>query len=365
MRQNIATLGSLSVQITATLTRDPHIYGRIFETPMWHSLYNNSFASKPTYTNLYIFILRIANNKAFSLSPYHPFLSLPLHLSLPPSPWALFLLFLHFIVLFFSLYRSNSVFSISPMASSVARMPGDDWPGLFAGSHAKHLKKIHLPKISIQPANQSQYFHSPKSKSKSNSHFSPREPDHDSEFVSTPSKRHHHSQKILDRWAAHQAREIVTTIERQAHEAELSALSSTIPPVSDRARCFIYRREPSPTPSDVSTCSAPAVSYGDVPQTVRASSLIQMWRDLEASTPRGIPCGKHENGVWGDESEMTTLKSPMVRPAVRGRGEIEELVARMEAERRREVHLIAEHHVVSQYPNRGRLQVKSEFDFGC
>jgi hypothetical protein len=155
---------------------------------------------------------------------------------------------------------------------------------------------------------------------------------------------------------------MVTTIERQAHEAELSALSSTTPPVSDRARRFIHRREPSPTPSDISTCSAPAVAYGDVPQTVRASSLIQMWRDLEASTPRGVPCGKQENGVWGDESEMMTVKSPMVRPAVRGRGEIEELVARMEAERTREVHLIAERRVVSQFPNRGRLQVKFEFD---
>lgn len=151
---------------------------------------------------------------------------------------------------------------------------------------------------------------------------------------------------------------MVTTIERQAHEAELSALSSTTQPVSARARRFLYRREPSPTPSDISTCSAPAVACGEVPQTVRASSLIQMWRDLEASTPRGIAGGKQEIGAWGDESEVVTAKGMMVRPAVRGRGEIEELVARMEAERRREVDLIAERRIVSQFPNRGRLQVK-------
>lgn len=244
------------------------------------------------------------------------------------------------------------------MASSVARMPGDDWPGFFAGSHAKHLKKIHLPKISIQPTTQTQFFHSSKPNSNSNSNSSPTERDHDVEFVSTPSKRHHHSQKILDRWAARQAREMITTIERQAHEAELSALSNTTQPVSARARHFLHRREPSPTPSDMSTCSAPAVACGDVPQTVRASSLIQMWRDLEASTPRGMASGKQENGAWGDESDVIMAKGPMVRSAVRGRGEIEELVARMEAERRREVDSIAERRVVSQFPNRGRLQVK-------
>ncbi|KAJ3705399.1 hypothetical protein LUZ61_009104 [Rhynchospora tenuis] len=240
------------------------------------------------------------------------------------------------------------------MASSVARMPGDDWPGLFPGSHAKHLKKIHLPKISIQPSssNQAQFFHP--SKPNSNSNLS--EPDLDSEFVSTPSKRHQHSQKILDRWAARQAREMVTTIERQAHEAELSALSSTTQPVSDRARQFLYRREPSPTPSDISTCSAPAVACGEVPQTVRASSLIQMWRDLEASTPRCGSGGKQDNAAWGDENEALMARGLMVRPAVRGRGEIEELVARMEAERRREVAFIASRRAVSQFPYRGRLQ---------
>ncbi|KAJ4760656.1 RING/U-box superfamily protein [Rhynchospora pubera] len=243
------------------------------------------------------------------------------------------------------------------MASSVARMPGDDWPGLFPGSHAKHLQKIHLPKISIQSSNQTQFFHPTKPNSNSNSNSNLSEPDLDSEFVSTPSKRHQqHSQKILDRWAVRQAREMVTTIERQAHEAELSALSNTTQPVSDRARQFLYRRQPSPTPSDMSTCSAPAVAYGEVPQTVRASSLIQMWRDLEASTPRCGPGGKQDNVAWGDENEALIARGFMLRPAVRGRGEIEELVARMEAERRREVAFIASRRAVSQFPYRGRLQ---------
>ncbi|XP_058072333.1 uncharacterized protein LOC131221181 [Magnolia sinica] len=75
--------------------------------------------------------------------------------------------------------------------------------------------------------------------------------------------------RILDRWAARQAREMITTIERQGHEAEILALFSTHP-VSTRAPSFL--RETSPMSSDSSV---------EVPN-LRASSLVQMWRELES-----------------------------------------------------------------------------------
>ncbi|KAF8412625.1 hypothetical protein HHK36_000594 [Tetracentron sinense] len=74
--------------------------------------------------------------------------------------------------------------------------------------------------------------------------------------------------RILDRWAARQAREMITTIERQTHEAELLALSNS-QPVSARASTFL--RESSPAPSDGSV---------DIPN-LGASSLVQMWREFE------------------------------------------------------------------------------------
>lgn len=75
--------------------------------------------------------------------------------------------------------------------------------------------------------------------------------------------------RILDLWAARQAREMITTIERQACEAELQALSSAHP-VSTLASSFM--RESSPARSE---CSI------ELPN-LRASSLVQMWRELEA-----------------------------------------------------------------------------------
>ncbi|KAF6136640.1 hypothetical protein GIB67_016096 [Kingdonia uniflora] len=83
--------------------------------------------------------------------------------------------------------------------------------------------------------------------------------------------------RILDRWAARQAREMIITIERQTHEAELLALSNSNN-VSTRASTFL--RESSPTQSDSSSV--------DVPD-LRASSIVQRWREFEAEavSPRG------------------------------------------------------------------------------
>ncbi|XP_058086937.1 uncharacterized protein LOC131233783 [Magnolia sinica] len=78
--------------------------------------------------------------------------------------------------------------------------------------------------------------------------------------------------RLMDRWAARQAREMVTTIERQTREAELVALSNA-QPVSAIAPSFM--REPSPARSETSI---------DVPN-LHASSLVQMWREFEAAAP--------------------------------------------------------------------------------
>ncbi|KAL5978718.1 hypothetical protein ACLOJK_029835 [Asimina triloba] len=79
--------------------------------------------------------------------------------------------------------------------------------------------------------------------------------------------------RILDRWAAKQARVMITTIEQQAREAELSALSM---PNSVTATEASYRREASPTSSDSSV---------DLPN-LRASSLVQLWREFESEGRR-------------------------------------------------------------------------------
>ncbi|OVA15209.1 hypothetical protein BVC80_3g14 [Macleaya cordata] len=88
--------------------------------------------------------------------------------------------------------------------------------------------------------------------------------------------------RILDRWAARQAEEMINTMERQPNEAELLALSST-QPVSARASTFL--RENSPAASDSSSVDLP---------NLRASSLVQMWREIEAesTTPRGNQSGR-------------------------------------------------------------------------
>ncbi|KAG0477354.1 hypothetical protein HPP92_014195 [Vanilla planifolia] len=150
------------------------------------------------------------------------------------------------------------------MASSVARMPSDDWrhhhpsriPGATVlGAHAKSLPKV-LTRIptSIDPGIVTATVGEPCS-------------------PMTAARRR--QSQILDRWAARQARQMITTIDRQAHEAELSALSTITQPVSARAASF----------SDCSSATSAAnAAAPDIPPNVRASSLIQMWRELEAES---------------------------------------------------------------------------------
>lgn len=101
----------------------------------------------------------------------------------------------------------------------------------------------------------------------------------------------------------------------------------------------------------------------DVRPNVRASSLIQMWRELEAEagvvgTPRG---GVGEGGGGGGEKRLgrelwnCVEKGSVVR--VRCRREMEDLVERMREERVREIEMLQEMKRVAKFSHRGRIQV--------
>lgn len=76
--------------------------------------------------------------------------------------------------------------------------------------------------------------------------------------------------RILSIWAAHHAQEMITTMERQAREAELLALAG-LHTVSTLDASFLRESPPR---------SEPSLSAGERPHR-RASSIVQMWRELE------------------------------------------------------------------------------------
>ncbi|XP_071732943.1 uncharacterized protein [Rutidosis leptorrhynchoides] len=80
--------------------------------------------------------------------------------------------------------------------------------------------------------------------------------------------------RILSRWAARQAQEMITTIERRNHESELMALAG-LQTVSMLDSSFL-RESQSPSQSPNSRMQ------GNVERpSTRASSILQMWRELE------------------------------------------------------------------------------------
>ncbi|KAI7749850.1 hypothetical protein M8C21_027515, partial [Ambrosia artemisiifolia] len=83
--------------------------------------------------------------------------------------------------------------------------------------------------------------------------------------------RRRHS-RILSRWAARQAQEMITTIERRNRESELMALAG-LHTVSMLDSSFLRESQPtSPTSSRQGNVERPST---------RASSILQMWRELE------------------------------------------------------------------------------------
>ncbi|XP_010928795.1 uncharacterized protein [Elaeis guineensis] len=354
------------------------------------------------------------------------------------------------------------------MASSVARMPTDDWrdpnrvaAGVFA-AHAHHPFGKTRNKVLLRDRDRVGVTSPPSSSSTPMAVGGTdavirrkTEPSsgggEDAVFLATQNRQ----SQILNRWAARQAREMITTIERQAHEAEISALTTTTQPVSARAASFLH--DSSPALSDDSAASGPAAdgcgaasandcSSIDLSPNVRASSLIQMWKELEveagmapsnrttsAGGNSGFPAAaasmveepsggsdvcddleaygdwdsdivtptahssmsESERGrvgsivkmlssanatrsstatSWSEEVEPLSRESSGVSDhgesqslrttrsfgvglrRVRGRREMEDLLAKLEKERRRELAEMAERQPVSRFSYRGRLQ---------
>ncbi|WOK94877.1 hypothetical protein Cni_G03582 [Canna indica] len=97
--------------------------------------------------------------------------------------------------------------------------------------------------------------------------------------------------RILSRWAARQAEEMITTIERRNRETELMALAG-LHTVSMLDSSFL--RDPGRSPSSSSV---------ERPATARASSILQMWRELDhvTASARGRR-GSAADSVDGDRS---------------------------------------------------------------
>ncbi|XP_064948680.1 uncharacterized protein LOC103983231 isoform X1 [Musa acuminata AAA Group] len=115
--------------------------------------------------------------------------------------------------------------------------------------------------------------------------------DHEGDELAESSAASRRHSRILSRWAARQAEEMITTIERRNRETELMALAG-LHTVSALDSSFL--RE-----SGRSTSSSPV----ERPAAARASAILQMWRELEHVTAaaRGRRSSAAES-VQGDRS---------------------------------------------------------------
>ncbi|KAM0860187.1 hypothetical protein ACQ4PT_046703 [Festuca glaucescens] len=275
------------------------------------------------------------------------------------------------------------------MASSVAAMPRDSAPWRDPSSRPRGFSNVIIP---------------PQRKA-----FSDAAPTSSAPAEPTPRRR----RIILERWAAAAAAVTAAAtpppadVRRRAREAELSELASATRPVAARAAVF---REPSPAPSDASSCATATAGPDLPPSGPRASSLIQRWREIEAvgpATPRasggdaasesdGSPRGRvgcivkklsgaaslpEEDLDAANDDDLSLSQSAPPSPAplrhaieslavrvkghrppklvvrtVRGRRAMEELVARMAHRRRRELAALNDRHVVSRFGHKGRIQ---------
>ncbi|KAL9165272.1 hypothetical protein ABFS82_06G160700 [Erythranthe guttata] len=90
------------------------------------------------------------------------------------------------------------------------------------------------------------------------------------DLAESSAARRRHS-RILSRWAARQAQEMITTIERRNRESELMALAG-LHTVSMLDSSFLRESSQSPTSRHQGNVERPST---------RASSILQMWRELE------------------------------------------------------------------------------------
>ncbi|GAB2281003.1 hypothetical protein Dimus_015617 [Dionaea muscipula] len=120
--------------------------------------------------------------------------------------------------------------------------------------------------------------------------------DHDDEDEEPMPPMSRRRSRVLDRWAAQQAREMMTTIERQTHDAERFAMS--MPTSSTAASPSVSVRDHSPAPSDTSSAD------------LSVSSLVQKWRGYENQTQNsnqmtynGVVVGSRASSVSATSTE--------------------------------------------------------------
>lgn len=108
--------------------------------------------------------------------------------------------------------------------------------------------------------------------------------------------------RILDRWAAKQAREMVSTIEKQSQEAELLASSASASSSSNPRKESLQSLQNPPAESEASTAAG----------NLGASSLVQMWeRRLNRSNSLNntlnpvSTSGRTSSGVSNNDSEAS------------------------------------------------------------
>ncbi|XP_061996475.1 uncharacterized protein LOC133714384 isoform X2 [Rosa rugosa] len=120
---------------------------------------------------------------------------------------------------------------------------------------------------------------------------------------SSAAARRHHS-RILTRWAARQAQEMITTIERRNRESELMALAG-LHTVSMLDSSFL-RESQSPTLRRQGTVERPST---------QASAILQMWRELEDEHLLNRARGRvrerlrQQRNVESNTNELTTNRS--------------------------------------------------------
>jgi hypothetical protein len=239
----------------------------------------------------------------------------------------------------------------------------------------------------------------------------------DGEAESSAARRRRRESRLLSRWVARQAEEVLSSMEREVErrnrEAELLALARLHPVSTLDPSSFLLSSPATPPPP-----------RPQAPSPAAPSSLLQMWRELEhrradahpfdreptpdnadrdrervrqiarrltdtADSPTAAAAAATANGEWLGETERQRVR--LVRewvqmasqprdsragvrrdepaagadrdrrgepPRLRGRQARLDVISRMARERQRELQGISGYHVVSEFPRRSRNRIQ-------
>ncbi|XP_078432974.1 uncharacterized protein LOC144704429 isoform X2 [Wolffia australiana] len=183
---------------------------------------------------------------------------------------------------------------------------------------------------------------------------------------------------VIDRWVGSQASQIfMGTEERKSYEAEISVIFDSVEPVSSRTAAFIKQDTPPSSGSPVSWTLSDRSVLEDLPSSARASSLIQLWREIEADGENSVS-NKQRNSSSDKgafEEEKSSRESPNLGSDLGVRKELVEDVIPLEAvdsgssgplermrkERQEELDLLLKEHCVSSFSNRSGIQAMLRF----